>query len=370
MEVLGPRSSEPTRRIVDYIRRARLPLHLARSGARRGRRGGRRPWQFCLRPRFRSFACLVGKSSETHPAVSSRARSGLVWSSGRARTSTWSWSAAGRRASALRCTARRRVSRHWSWKVGCSGVRPGTSRRIENYLGFPAGVSGGRADGARNHAGAQVRRAHRDPLSRPFSPTGRRPPRHPAGGRPRDRRACGRARDRGRLPAAAGRRVSTSFEGVSVFYAAGPPEAQRCGGDPGRCRRGRELGCAGCDLARAWRRGRHAPPPARRSARDDVRLPRARSRAVRCRRARPQRDRGAARRGRRARGRHAEERRAGPVSFLFFFLGAAPCTDWLGDVVARDAKGFILTGAEAGARWFARDQRAGSSPPVMPAPGR
>ena len=34
-----------------------------------------------------------------------------------------------------------------------------------------------------------------------------------------------------------------------------------------------------------------------------------------------------------------------PFSFLFLFLGALPCTDWLGDVVARDEKGFILTGA-------------------------
>jgi thioredoxin reductase (NADPH) len=32
-------------------------------------------------------------------------------------------------------------------------------------------------------------------------------------------------------------------------------------------------------------------------------------------------------------------------SFLFLFLGALPCTDWLGDVVARDDKGFILTDA-------------------------
>ncbi len=35
-------------------------------------------------------------------------------------------------------------------------------------------------------------------------------------------------------------------------------------------------------------------------------------------------------------------------SFLFLFLGAAPCTDWLGDVVARDHNGFILTGTQAG----------------------
>lgn len=36
-----------------------------------------------------------------------------------------------------------------------------------------------------------------------------------------------------------------------------------------------------------------------------------------------------------------------PLSFLF--LGASPCTDWLGDTVARDPKGFVLTGSEAGA---------------------
>ena len=38
-----------------------------------------------------------------------------------------------------------------------------------------------------------------------------------------------------------------------------------------------------------------------------------------------------------------------PFGFLFLFLGAAPCTDWLGDTVTRDANGFILTGSEAGA---------------------
>jgi thioredoxin reductase (NADPH) len=39
-----------------------------------------------------------------------------------------------------------------------------------------------------------------------------------------------------------------------------------------------------------------------------------------------------------------------PFSFLFLFLGASPCTDWLGDVIDRDDNGFVLTGAEAGAR--------------------
>jgi thioredoxin reductase (NADPH) len=38
-----------------------------------------------------------------------------------------------------------------------------------------------------------------------------------------------------------------------------------------------------------------------------------------------------------------------PFSYLFLFLGAAPCTQWLGACIARDEKGFVLTGDEAGA---------------------
>jgi thioredoxin reductase (NADPH) len=38
-----------------------------------------------------------------------------------------------------------------------------------------------------------------------------------------------------------------------------------------------------------------------------------------------------------------------PFSFLFLFLGAQPCTDWLDGALARAADGFILTGAAANA---------------------
>ena len=38
-----------------------------------------------------------------------------------------------------------------------------------------------------------------------------------------------------------------------------------------------------------------------------------------------------------------------PLSFLFLFLGASPCTEWLGETVKRDDHGFVLTGAPAGA---------------------
>jgi thioredoxin reductase (NADPH) len=39
-----------------------------------------------------------------------------------------------------------------------------------------------------------------------------------------------------------------------------------------------------------------------------------------------------------------------PLHVVFLFLGAAPCTDWLDDVLQRDANGFVLTGSDAGAR--------------------
>ena len=58
------------------------------------------------------------------------------------------------------------------------------------------------------------------------------------------------------------------------------------------------------------------------------------------------------------------------LNFLFLFLGAAPCTEWLGECIARDEKGFVLTGTEAGADglletstpgvYCAGDVRAGS----------
>jgi len=36
-----------------------------------------------------------------------------------------------------------------------------------------------------------------------------------------------------------------------------------------------------------------------------------------------------------------------PFSFLFLFLGALPCTEWLDGAVRRDDNGFVLTGSAA-----------------------
>ena len=68
------------------------------------------------------------------------------------------------------------------------------------------------------------------------------------------------------------------------------------------------------------------------------------ARAVRRRGPRPQRDRRAARQDGRLEAVTLTDGERLPLSFLFLFLGAAPCTEWLDDAVARDDNGFILTG--------------------------
>jgi thioredoxin reductase (NADPH) len=46
-------------------------------------------------------------------------------------------------------------------------------------------------------------------------------------------------------------------------------------------------------------------------------------------------------------------------SFLFLFLGASPCTEWVGDSVARDDHGFVLTGAAANAEYLLETSLSG-----------
>jgi len=38
------------------------------------------------------------------------------------------------------------------------------------------------------------------------------------------------------------------------------------------------------------------------------------------------------------------------TNWVFIFIGASPRTDWLGDVVARDERGFVLTGNDLAGR--------------------
>ena len=139
------------------------------------------------------------------------------------------------------------------------------------------------------------------------------------------------------------------YEGMSVFYAAGPPEAQRCGAKRvGVVGGGNSAGQAAVWLARggALVTLLHRRADLRETMSDYLVLElerygvavRDRSEVAELHGADGQLEAVTLRDG---------ERLA--FSFLFLFLGALPCTEWLGDVVARDEKGFILTGTAAGA---------------------
>lgn len=59
------------------------------------------------------------------------------------------------------------------------------------------------------------------------------------------------------------------------------------------------------------------------------------------------------------------ERLTEPASALFVFIGAAPRTDWLDGRIARDEKGFILTGADVRGFGAAKDWRPDREPYLM-----
>ena len=109
-------------------RRARPEAHARRpaAGARPGRRDAARP---ALARPATPWACARRRPS---------------------RSTTSASSAAGRPGSRPRCTARPRASRPSSWSARRRAARPGTSASIENYLGFPKGLSGADLTSARS----------------------------------------------------------------------------------------------------------------------------------------------------------------------------------------------------------------------------
>src|SRR6476660_6568842 len=108
------------------------------------------------------------------------------------------------------------------------GGQAGSSRRIENYLGFPAGITGTELT---SRAVSQAREFGARPA----------PPYRATALEPGNGRHIVRLEEEREIAAravvlatgAAYRRLPVDdlaeYEGVSVFYAAGPPEAQRCG---------------------------------------------------------------------------------------------------------------------------------------------
>jgi thioredoxin reductase (NADPH) len=226
------------------------------------------------------------------------------------------------------------------------GGQAGSSRRIENYLGFPAGISGTELT---SRAVTQARKFH----ARTATPY-RALSLEPGNGRhlvrlEDDREVAARA-----VLLATGaqyRRLPVdgleTFEGLTVFYAAGAPEAQLCAGSRvAIVGGGNSAGQAAVWLARGGalvtllhRRAELSETMSDYLIHDLERY-------------------GVAVRDRsEIAALHGEDGRLAavtltsgerlPFSFMFLFLGALPCTEWLGDTVARDHDGFILTGAEA-----------------------
>ncbi len=251
-------------------------------------------------------------------------------------------------------------------RVGRTGRDVAADRELS---GVPGRDQRQRADQPRRIAGAQVRGADGDALPRAVVGARRRSPCGEARGGQRDRGAGGAALDRGRIPAPAGRWLA-DYEGISVFYAAGPPEAHLCGGQRvGVVGGGNSAAQAAIWLARGGalvtllhRRADLSETMSNYLITDLDRY----GVAVR--------DRSEIELLHGADG-HLDsvtltDGTEVPISFLFLFLGAAPCTEWLGDCIARDEKGFVLTGAEAGADglletstpgvYAAGDVRAGS----------
>jgi thioredoxin reductase (NADPH) len=250
------------------------------------------------------------------------------------------------------------------------GGQAGFSRRIENYLGFPAGISGSELT---SRAVTQARKFNAR-LATPYRAISLQP----GNGRhvvrlDEDREVAARA-----VLLASGARYRrlpvenlADYEGISVFYAAGPPEAQLCGAERvGVVGGGNSAGQAAVWLARggALVTLLHRREDLRETMSDYLVRDLARyGVAVR------DRTEIAALHGT---GGQLEDvtLRSGdrlPFSFLFLFLGALPCTDWLGDAVKRDDHGFIVSGAAAGAEniletnvpgvFAAGDARSGST---------
>jgi thioredoxin reductase (NADPH) len=228
------------------------------------------------------------------------------------------------------------------------GGQAGWSRRIENYLGFPAGITGSELT---SRAVTQARKFEAR-LATPYRAVSLEPGNGLHIVRLEEDRAVA-ARTIVLATGAQYRRLPVyklaEYEGLSVFYAAGPPEGKLCAGERvGVVGGGNSAGQAAIWLARSGalvtllhRRADLRETMSRYLVRELHRygvVIRGRSEI-------------AALHGTDGR-LEAVELTSGEslrLSFLFLFLGALPGTDWLDDAVARDDHGFILTGAQANA---------------------
>jgi len=337
LEIVGPHSSESTRRMLDFARSNRIPYSWDDTAAPGGELPlVRLPGGTELRAPSNgqvSRALGIGRELEAREEVDV-----AVVGGGPAGLAAAVYAASeGLTTLVVESTA--------------LGGQAGSSRRIENYLGFPAGITGSELTA---RAVTQARKFDARTAT----------PYRAVGLEPGDDRHVVRLEEGQEIAARAVllatgaqyRRLPVEnlpdFEGLSVFYAAGPPEARRCGAQRvAVVGGGNSAGQAAVWLARG---GALVTLLHRRADLSETmsdylihELERA----------------GVAVRDRtEIAALHGEDGRLEavtlstgeqlPFSFLFLFLGAVPCTDWLDDVVARDPDGFVLTGPRVDAEWL------------------
>ena len=362
-EVIGPRSSASTRRLLDYARRGRLP-HVWRDIASDAIAAELEPDELPL-------VRLPGGTELRNPS------NGQLWRAlgigleleprEEVDLAVIGGGPAGLGAAVYGASEGLETLVVESTVLG---GQAGASRRIENYLGFPAGISGseliGRAITQARKFGARTATPYRALALEPGNGTHRIELEE---GHVIVARAIviATGADYRRLPVDG----LEDYEGLTVFYAAGPTEARTCAGTRvGVVGGGNSAGQAAVWLARggALVTLLHRRADLRETMSDYLL---------------PELDRyGVAVRDRsevvelHGSGGELEAVTLGdgarlPFGSLFCFLGADPCTDWIGDVVARDEHGFILTGKDAGAAglletsvpgiYAAGDVRAGST---------
>jgi thioredoxin reductase (NADPH) len=347
LEIVGPHSSEQTRRTVDFARRNRLPHDWRDPQRNHDPEAGALISD--LDPAELPLVRLPGGQEMRHPSNGELSRAlgvGLelgeheevdlvVLGGGPAGLGAAVYGASeGLETLVVECTA--------------LGGQAGTSRRIENYLGFPAGISGSELT---SRAITQARKFNARTAT-PYRALALEPgtDRHVVQLED-DRSVAAHAvviatgADYRRLPVA----NLEDYEGTTIFYAAGPPEAKRCAATRvGVVGGGNSAGQAAVWLARGGGLVTllHRRADLRETMSDYLVLELERYGVA-------VRDRSEVAE---LHGLDGEleavtltDGEQLPFSFLFLFLGAAPCTDWLGDAVARDDKGFVLTGADAGA---------------------
>jgi thioredoxin reductase (NADPH) len=238
------------------------------------------------------------------------------------------------------------------------GGQAGSSRRIENYLGFPAGITGSELT---SRAVTQARKFHAR-MATPYRALSLEPGNGRHVVRLEENREVA-ARAVLLATGAAYRRLPVDrleeFEGLTVFYAAGPPEGQLCGGSRvAVVGGGNSAGQAAVWLARG---GALVTLLHRRAdlheTMSDYLIHELDAAGVAVR------DRSEIAELHGTDGcLEAVTLTSGervPFRFLFLFLGALPCTEWLDGAVARDEDGFVLTGPEAGADYLLETSVAG-----------